>query len=129
MRTILLVWFCWLDFLIFQFAQLYLYLNATAQKLINSCYTFLLNQDFHLDKETEAIFWCFQSGAKLVKNDEKLFIGLFYIAIKDASVSNMEDLKNEFSVKLLHICKIFRENFLTNMYGGMVEIAAMPPFT
>ena len=41
----------------------------------------------------------------------------------------MEDLKNEFNVKILQICKIFRENFMTKMYGGMVELAAMPPFT
>ena len=41
----------------------------------------------------------------------------------------MEDLKDEFRVKLLQICKRFRENFLTKMYGGMVELAVMPPFT
>ena len=100
MRTILLVWFCWLYFLIFQFAQLYLYLNVAAQRLINNCYTFLLNQDFHLDKETEAIFQHFQSGVNLVKNDKTLFIGLFYIAIKDVDVFDVEDFKNEPSVKL-----------------------------
>ena len=88
-----------------------------------------LNQDFHLDKETEAIFQRFQSGVNLVKNDEKLFKGLFYIATKDVDVSDVEELKYEFCVKLLQICKISHENFLTKMYGGMVELAAMPPFT
>ena len=88
-----------------------------------------LNQDFHLDKETEAIFQRFQSGVNLVKNDEKLFKGLFYIAIKDVDVSDVEELKDEFRVKLLQICKRSRENFLTKMYGGMVELATMPPFT
>jgi hypothetical protein len=64
-----------------------------------------------------------------VKNDEKLFQGLFYIAIKDIDVSDVEDLKDEFCVKLLQICKRSCENFLTKMYGGMVELAAMPSFT
>ena len=88
-----------------------------------------LNQDFHLDKETEAIFQRFQSGVKLVKNDENLFKGLFYIAIKDVDVSDVDELKDEFRVKILQICKRSCENFLTKMYGGMVEVAAMPPIT
>ena len=87
-----------------------------------------LNQDFSLDKETEAIFQRFQSGVNLVKNDEKLLKGLFYIAIKDVDVSNVEELKVEFRVKLSQICKISHENFLKKKYGGMVELAAMPPF-
>ena len=49
----------------------------------------------------------------LVKNDEKLFKGLFYIAIKDVDVSNLEELKYDFRVKLLQICKRSHENFLT----------------
>ena len=65
----------------------------------------------------------------LVKNNEKLFKGLFYIAIKDVDVSDVEELKDEFRVKLLQICKRSRENFLTTMYGGMIELGAMPPFT
>ena len=44
-------------------------------------------------------------------------------------VSDVEELKDEFRVKLLQICKRSRENFLTKMYGGMVELAAMPSFT
>ena len=88
-----------------------------------------LNQDFHLDKETEAIFQRFQSGVNLVKNDENILKGLFYIAIKDVDVSNVEELKVEFHVKLSQICKISCEKFLTKMYGEMVEIATMPSFT
>ena len=88
-----------------------------------------LNQDFHLDKETEAIFHRFQTGVSLLKNDEKLFKGLFYIAIKYVDVSDVEELKDECHVKILQICKISRENFLTKMYAGMVELVAMPPFT
>ena len=79
-----------------------------------------LNQDFHLDKDTEAIFQRFQSEVNLVKNDENIFKGLFYISIKDVDVSDIEKLKDEFRVKLLQICKRSRENFLTKMYGGMV---------
>ena len=65
----------------------------------------------------------------LVKNDEKLFKGLFHIAIKDVDVSDVEELKDEFRVKLLQICKVSRENLLTKMYGGMIELSALPPFT
>ena len=85
-------------------------------------------QDFHLDKETEAVFEKFQSGVSLVKKDAKLFQGLFYIAIKDVDASDVEDLKMEFQEKILQICNKSKQNFLANMYGGEVEIAAMPPF-
>ena len=74
------------------------------------------------------MFEKFQSGVNLVKKDDKLFQGLFYIAIKDVDVSDVEDLKGEFQDKILQICSKSRQNFLTNMYGGEVEIAAMPPF-
>ena len=65
----------------------------------------------------------------LVKNDAKLFKGLFYIAMKGVDVSYVEEFKDELSIKLLQICKRSREKFLTKMYGGMVELAIMPPFT
>lgn len=63
-----------------------------------------------------------------MKADPKLFQGLFYIAIKDVDTSDVEDLKMEFQEKILQICKKSKQNFLTSMYGGEVEIAAMPPF-
>ncbi|GLJ12793.1 hypothetical protein SUGI_0197940 [Cryptomeria japonica] len=99
-------------------------LNAAISNL-----TIFNKKDFHLDKETEAVFNRFQNGVSLVKSDKKLFKGLFYIAIKDVDLADVEDLKDEFRIKLLQICKRSRENFLTKMYGGMVELAAMPPFT
>jgi hypothetical protein len=64
-----------------------------------------------------------------VKNDEKLFEGLFYIVINDVDVSDLEDLKDEFHVKLLQICKRSLENCVTKMYGEMVELATMYPIT
>ncbi|KAH9301320.1 hypothetical protein KI387_012903, partial [Taxus chinensis] len=85
--------------------------------------------EFHLDKETENVFQRFQNGVNLVKSDEKLFKGLFFIAIKDVDLADVEDLKDEFPIKLLQIRKRSHENFLTKMYGGMVELAAMPSFT
>ena len=57
-------------------------LNAALSNL-----TIFNKKDFHLGKETEAIFQRFQSGVNLVKNDEKLSKGLFYIATKDVDVS------------------------------------------
>lgn len=74
------------------------------------------------------MFEKFQSGVSLVKEDSKLFQGLFYIAIKDVDTSDVEDLKMEFQEKILQICSKSKQNFLTSMYGGEVEIAAMPPF-
>ena len=74
------------------------------------------------------MFEKFQSGVNLVKKDDKLFQGLFYIAIKDVDVSDVEDLEREFQDKIDQICRKSRQNFLTNMYGGDVVIAAMPPF-
>eukprot|EP01018_Ginkgo_biloba_P007841 Gb_06198 [translate_table: standard] len=99
-------------------------LNASLSNL-----TIFNKKDFHLDKETEAVFNRFQNGVSLVKHDDKLFKGLFYIAIKDVDSSDVDDLKTEFHAKLLQICKKSRENFITKMYGGMVELAALPPFT
>ena len=74
------------------------------------------------------MFEKFQSGVSLVKEDLELFQGLFYIAIKDVDTSDVEDLKMEFQEKILQICSKSKQNFLTSMYGGEVEIAAMPPF-
>ncbi|KAG0585018.1 hypothetical protein KC19_3G251200, partial [Ceratodon purpureus] len=90
--------------------------------------TIFNKKDFHLDKETEAIFERFQSGVSLVKEDKKLFQGLFYMGIKDVDSSDVEDLKVEFQEKIAQICGKSQENFLTKMYGGEIEIAAMPPF-
>ncbi|KAH9326448.1 hypothetical protein KI387_006626, partial [Taxus chinensis] len=99
-------------------------LNAAISNLTN-----FNKKDFHLDKETENMFQRFQNGVNLVKSDEKLFKGLFFIAIKDVDLADVEDLKDEFPVKLLQIRKKSHEKFLTKMYGGMVELAAMPSFT
>jgi len=91
-------------------------------------YSVLCVQDFHLDKETEAVFERFQSGVSLVKQDDKLFKGLFYMAIKDVDGADVEDLENEFYEKIAKICNKTQHNFLTKMYGGNVAIASMPPF-
>ncbi len=88
----------------------------------------LVLQDFHLDKETEAVFERFQSGVSLFKVDAKLFKGLFYMAIKDVDTADVEDLKKEFIQKVSKICHISQDNFLTMMYDGNVEIATMPAF-
>jgi hypothetical protein len=64
-----------------------------------------------------------------VKNDEKLFKGLFYIVINDDDVSDLEYLKDEFHVKLLQICKSSHEIFVMKMYGEMVELATLCPIT
>jgi hypothetical protein len=91
-------------------------------------YSVLCLQDFHLDKETEAVFERFQSSVSLVKQDDKLFKGLFYMAIKDVDVADVEDLETEFYEKIGKICNKTQHNFLTKMYGGNVIIASMPPF-
>ncbi|KAL3698231.1 hypothetical protein R1sor_012307 [Riccia sorocarpa] len=90
--------------------------------------TIFNKKDFHLDKETEAVFQRFQNGVSLVKADSKLFRGLFHMAIKDVDNSDVEDLKKEFCSKIQQICSKSQENFLTKMYGGSVEICAMPFF-
>ncbi|KAH9291926.1 hypothetical protein KI387_042883, partial [Taxus chinensis] len=54
--------------------------------------TIFNKKDFHLDKDTESAFSRFQSGINLLKQDKKLFKGLFYIAIKDVDTSDVGDL-------------------------------------
>jgi hypothetical protein len=100
-------------------------LNAAISNL-----TIFNKKDFHLDKETEIVFDRFQTGINLVKQDKdkKLFKGIFYIAIKDVDSSDVDDLKHEFEEKISRICAKTHENFLSKMYGGKVEIAAMPPY-
>ncbi|MCO5596632.1 hypothetical protein L7F22_050699 [Adiantum nelumboides] len=56
-------------------------------------------KDFHLDKETEALFQQFQDGGSLVKTDDKLFKGLFYMEIKDMDASDVDNLENDFIPK------------------------------
>ncbi|KAH7438563.1 hypothetical protein KP509_04G020600 [Ceratopteris richardii] len=90
--------------------------------------TIFNKKDFHMDKETEAIFQRFQHGVNLVKADDKLFKGVFYIAVKDVDCADVEDLKNEFFQKLTMICNRTSENFLVRMYDGQICILAFPPF-
>ncbi|GLJ34393.1 hypothetical protein SUGI_0691500 [Cryptomeria japonica] len=54
--------------------------------------TIFNKKDFNLDKDIEASFSCFQSGVNLLEQDNKLFKGLFYIAIKDMDASDVQDL-------------------------------------
>ncbi|GLJ34389.1 hypothetical protein SUGI_0691410 [Cryptomeria japonica] len=98
-------------------------LNAAVSNI-----TIFNKKDFHLDKDTEAAFSRFQSGINLLKQDRKLFKGLFYIAIKDVDTSDVEDLMQEFHQKISQICSKSQENFILKMYDGKVEIAAMAPY-
>lgn len=84
-------------------------------------------QDFNLDKDTEAVFERFQNAVSLVKQDSRLFKGLFYIAIKDVVSSDVDELKEEFITKIERLCEKVEESFLTRMYGGAMVVAAMPP--
>ncbi|XP_057849511.2 uncharacterized protein LOC131060350 [Cryptomeria japonica] len=97
--------------------------NAAVSNL-----TIFNKKDFHLDKDTEIAFKRFQGGINLISPDEKLFKGLFYIAIKDVDRDDVEDLILEFSDKISQICRKSEENFITKMYGGKFEIAAMAPY-
>ncbi|KAH9323263.1 hypothetical protein KI387_017902, partial [Taxus chinensis] len=84
--------------------------------------------DFHLDKDTESAFSRFHSGINLLKQDKKLFKGLFYIAIKDVDTSDVRDLQQEFLEKISQICSKSQDNFIFKMYDGRVEIATMAPY-
>ncbi|KAH7282153.1 hypothetical protein KP509_35G015100 [Ceratopteris richardii] len=90
--------------------------------------TIFNKKDFHMDKETEAIFQRFQHGVTLVKADDKLFKGVFFIAVKDVDNADVEDLKVEFYEKIRTMCTRTNENFLLRMYDGQVCIYALPPF-
>ncbi|KAH9330501.1 hypothetical protein KI387_002609, partial [Taxus chinensis] len=98
-------------------------LNAAVSNL-----TIFNKKDFHLDKDTESAFSRFQSGINLLKQDKKLFKGLFYIAIKDVDTSDVGDLQQEFLEKISQICSKSQDNFILKMYDGRVEIAAMAPY-
>ncbi|GLJ33822.1 hypothetical protein SUGI_0679990 [Cryptomeria japonica] len=98
-------------------------LNAAVSNI-----TIFNKKDFHLDKDTESAFSRFQSGINLLKQDKKLFKGLFYIAIKDVDKSDVDDLIQEFYEKISQICIKSAENFISKMYDGKVEIAAMAPY-
>ncbi|KAH7282158.1 hypothetical protein KP509_35G015400 [Ceratopteris richardii] len=90
--------------------------------------TIFNKKDFHMDKETEAIFQRFQHGVTLVKDDDKLFKGEFFIAVKDVDSADVEDLKVEFHEKIQTMCNRTSENFFLRMYDGQVCILAFPPF-
>ncbi|KAH9326648.1 hypothetical protein KI387_006826, partial [Taxus chinensis] len=78
--------------------------------------------DFHLDKETENMFQRFQNGVNLVKSDEKIFKGLFFIAIKDVDLADVEELKDEFPIKLLQIQSVVRERQLSMSRASRVLV-------
>ncbi|KAH9309559.1 hypothetical protein KI387_037470 [Taxus chinensis] len=82
-------------------------LNAAVSNL-----TIFNKKDFHLDKDTESAFSRFHSGINLLKQDKKLFKGLFYIAIKDVDTSDVRDLQQEFLEKISQICSKSQDNFI-----------------
>ncbi|GLJ34395.1 hypothetical protein SUGI_0691520 [Cryptomeria japonica] len=98
-------------------------LNAAVSNI-----TIFNKKDFHFDKDTESAFSRFQSGINLLEQDNKLFKGLFYIAIKDVDASDVHDLIQEFDEKIYQICIKSPENFILKMYGGNVQIDAMAPY-
>eukprot|EP00741_Cyanophora_paradoxa_P015292 tig00000194_g14761.t1 len=88
----------------------------------------LYKTDFRIDKDTAATFARFQSGVSLIKGDDKLFTGRFYIVVKDVDARDVRDLQAEFLQKITHICKANdQENFISKMYRGQFAMSTFPP--
>ena len=62
-------------------------------------------------------------------HQNKKWLEQMYVAMKYVDVFDMVCLKYEIHIKFLQFCKLSCEKFLKNMYRGMVELIAMPPFT
>mmetsp|Transcript_22245 Transcript_22245/g.37245 ORF Transcript_22245/g.37245 Transcript_22245/m.37245 type:complete len:1360 (-) Transcript_22245:841-4920(-) len=88
----------------------------------------LYKTDFRIDKDTAATFARFQSGVSLIKGDDKLFQGRFYIIVKDVDSRDVKDLQAEFLSKITAICRSNdSDNFLSKMYKGQFAMSTFPP--
>ncbi|EFJ05272.1 hypothetical protein SELMODRAFT_431728 [Selaginella moellendorffii] len=77
--------------------------------------------DSHFNKDTEAVFERFQNGVSLVKDSSEH-------GYQRCDAADVDGLCEEFYSKVLYVCNKSKDNFLTRMYGGRIEITAMPPF-
>ncbi|KAK1937897.1 hypothetical protein P3T76_009634 [Phytophthora citrophthora] len=85
--------------------------------------------DSRFDKDIDGLFSRFQKGARLIKDDPRLFRGLLYMNIKDVNMDDQQDVTTELVEKLDSIFVANKEqNFLTDMYAGQLEINCSPPF-
>eukprot|EP00644_Phytophthora_capsici_P016471 jgi/Phyca11/123806/e_gw1.52.128.1 len=79
--------------------------------------------------DIDGLFSRFQKGARLIKDDPRLFRGLLYMNIKDVNMDDRQDVATELVEKLEAIFVANKEqNFLTDMYAGQLEIDCSPPF-
>ncbi|XP_057849508.2 uncharacterized protein LOC131060346 [Cryptomeria japonica] len=87
--------------------------------------TIFNKKGFELDKDTESAFNRLQSGINLVKQDKKLFKGLFYIDIKDVDTPDEDHLIQEFNGKISQIWSKWPEDFISKMYDRKFVTVAM----
>lgn len=84
--------------------------------------------DMNFDKDIDGLFSKFQRSVKLMKNDPKLFRGKLCVSVKDVNPDEQEGLLCEFVSKFEGLLGSNKEhNFLTDLYGGKVELNCSPP--
>ena len=82
--------------------------------------------EFRVDQDTRNMLSRFRDGVELIKGDERLLRGWFYINIKDVDKRDIKDLQSHFKRKLEDICKEDENNFLTKMYRGQLAVQTFP---
>ncbi|EGZ26633.1 hypothetical protein PHYSODRAFT_477348, partial [Phytophthora sojae] len=88
----------------------------------------IFRMEMRLDKEIDKLFTKFQKGMDLLKQDKRLFRGIFYMSVKDINPNDGRDVLSEFTGKIRNLLKATSgQNFLTNMYSGKVSISCSPP--
>ena len=82
--------------------------------------------EYRVDQDTRNMLSRFRDGVELIKGDDRLLRGWFYINIKDVDKRDIKDLQNHFRRKLEDICKEDENNFLTKMYRGQLAVQTFP---
>jgi len=78
---------------------------------------FLLAHDFHLDKDTEAVFEHFQNRVGLVKEDKNQYKGVFCIDLKDVDDADKDELKRSLKRRFATCATNLWATFYTKCMG------------
>ena len=88
----------------------------------------VFRMEMRLDKEIDSLFSKFQKGVQLLKKTPQLFRGKLYMSVKDVNPNDQKGVVDEFAKKFEQLIGSNKEkNFLTEMYGGKLDVNCSPP--
>ncbi|DAZ92640.1 TPA: hypothetical protein N0F65_009008, partial [Lagenidium giganteum] len=84
--------------------------------------------EMRFDKDIDVMFSSFQKGVRLLRGEAQLFQGCLCMSIKDVNVNDQKGVLDEIRAKFRKLVATNkRDNFLSGMYCGKLELTCSPP--